>query len=235
MNRIIIITVFLFMLSFSVQAQNNSTGITGYGFKIGGGFADISTNINEFKDIGNSARPIAGLFLIYNFSPQLAIQPELHYSGKGAVETDLLWGESGFDLSYIEVPVLLKYYIPSSGSIKPSLYMGPAMGILLSAQLKHFFDDDYDIKDGMKSTDFCFVFGFDMEIFKLSGAMVALDLRYTHGIVNVVDPTEWNKGRIQVGEDEIGPFSWADYNRPLLEDNAELKTRVLALAVRFRF
>ena len=62
-----------------------------------------------------------------------------------------------------------------------------------------------------------------------------LDVRYTLGLANVIDPVKWNDGREIVDEGDWGPIHWTDYDRPLIDEDAEAKNRVFAFLIGVRF
>jgi len=77
--------------------------------------------------------PTGGGFLLLDLPGNLDFQGEILYSSKGAVMEG-----SGYKLTetygYLEVPILLKYGLPTPGLVKPSLFVGPSFGALMSAR-----------------------------------------------------------------------------------------------------
>jgi hypothetical protein len=70
-----------------------------------------------------------------------AIQPEVYYSMQGAKyeeEEDDVQVKVIFKYDYIQVPVLAKVNIPIESSIKPNVFLGPALGINVRARCKKF-------------------------------------------------------------------------------------------------
>lgn len=103
----------------------------------------------------------------------MKIQPEILYSQKGAKYTIL--GATLYEKhDYVEIPVLLKF---SFGKIiVPSIYAGPAAGLLMSAKLTN--GGSVDIKDEIKSTDLGLVFGAEVK----TPAKLSVEARYTMGL-----------------------------------------------------
>lgn len=226
----VLMAVLLF--GFTAQAQEEGIGITGKGIKLGAAWGSLNTNDSVFES-GSTAGFAACAFLTYSITPKLALQPEVMYVRKGAGENYMFGGE-GYKLGYLEIPVLLKYNLSAGKRLIPSLFAGPAVSTLLSAQIydDNFFSDDevYDVKDGMKSVDFGLVLGGEVA-FKSSKAFnFFLDVRYTLGLVNIVDPVKWNDGRTIV--DEGG---WDEYDRPLIDEDADVKNRVFTLLIGIKF
>jgi hypothetical protein len=124
-----------------------------------------------------------------------AVQPEVMFSPKGGSRTidDI---KVSFDLSYIDVPLLLMARIPAGDSpILPVLYVGPVVsfetkcrvkgqgeGIDVSADCASIDDDPIETK----STDFGAAFGGGLE-FYLGTLTMYLEARYNLGLVNIDD------------------------------------------------
>ena len=87
-----------------------------------------------------------GVFGEYMFNDQFAIAPELNYAGAG----DRWEGKNGdgpwtrtYSLTYLQVPVMLKYYINENISINA----GPQLSFLMSAK------EDYEQGDFSRTID----------------------------------------------------------------------------------
>ncbi len=209
----------LLVLCLSVQAEGKIPGISGKGIKLGLGFSTLSTSIDEFEGYDSYAGPVIGVFLTYNLTPEVALQPELIYVEKGAGGGIL--GGRRWRHNYLEVPVVLKYCLSVNGKLKPSVYLGPAMSILMSADFRgSVISDVIDTKNAMK--------GFDVGI-AIGGAVdyrhLVFDIRYTVGMVNAYDPAEWN--RLLEAEDP------ADIYHMITDDY--MKNRCLAFTLGYRF
>lgn len=66
-----------------------------------------------------------------------SFRPELHYSNKGsAVKTELgQVGQAAFRLSYLQMPLLGQLRTASGGQLRPHLYGGVSVGLLLRCRL----------------------------------------------------------------------------------------------------
>lgn len=226
----------LLLLSLNVQAEERTPGIAGKGIKLGGAWASLNTNDSVIES-GTSGGFTAGLYFTYSLSPKLAVQPELLYVAKGSANANFLYS-TGFDCGYLEVPVLLKYNLSDKGRLKPSLFMGPAVSTLLSAELfSHgfFTNHEYDVKDGMKTLDLSIIVGGELELRSARAVKFLVDVRYSLGLMNAIDPTKWNAGRRVVDEGDFGPIHWVDYDRPLLAEDTNAKNRVLSFMIGIRF
>lgn len=167
------------------------------GFKIGVNNADFhGENIKEAEqDMGEDVESkwglCAGGFVRFNISKTFAIQPEVLYTMKGAKFNPIFHGGGTerweFKLSYLEVPVLVKFMIPTPGGVKPNLYAGPALAIKLSYKVKAEGGGvtvEEDVED-MKDTDFGIIVGAGVDIGKLM-----IDVRYVLGLTTIVDDAE---------------------------------------------
>jgi hypothetical protein len=118
----------------------------------------------------------------------LTIQPELLYTMKGSQEEGTMMGVdySGTStLNYLEIPVLVKYNVLPTPMMKASVYAGPSLAFLLSANHEQEVNGettDTDIADDLTSTDFGLNVGASVELSKLM-----IDVRYNMGLASVDD------------------------------------------------
>lgn len=155
------------------------------------GYAVTSLNSDELEQFGSKSTIDVGAFLqvpLGQNSP-VAFQPEVMYVIKGGK-----YEESGASLrytfSYLEVPLLAKFKIPTQGNITPNLFAGPVVSLLTSAKAKFEFDgesEEEDIKDYFKSTDFCLAFGGGVDIVMGTSGTLTFDVRYELGLTNTYD------------------------------------------------
>jgi opacity protein-like surface antigen len=130
---------------------------------------NVATLTGDVEDASSLVGFQVGGFAEIKVSEKFAVQPELMYSTQGA-------SSDGIDsnLSYLNIPVMAKYYVAKSFSLEA----GPQIGFLLSAK-----EDGVDFKDFLSSTDFGFNFGAGYDFTeKLSAG-----LRYNLGLSNVID------------------------------------------------
>jgi hypothetical protein len=186
MKRVLLVVGIILSLCVAASAQGPSAGIIGKGLKLGFDVSNISTDykdLNEFLD--SRIGVTGGAFLTYGINRQFAVQPEILYVTKG-VEKNLILVSAHWSMDYLEVPVLLKFNIVPDGRVQPNLFAGPALDILLSSELG-VAGYNFDVKDGMKSTDFGLVFGGGFDCRRIT-----FDLRYTLGLANTIDAKKVN-------------------------------------------
>jgi len=144
-----------------------------FGGKVG---FDLTNFWGENAVHGMKAGYQLGLLMEYKFTPSFAISPEVVFASQGAKEN-----ESGikttWTTNYINVPVMLKYYVTPSFSID----FGPQVGFNVYSKYKvKGVDKAIDIKDLTKTADFGLGLGGTYNL--TENAFV--QARYTMGMTN---------------------------------------------------
>lgn len=114
-----------------------------------------------------------GAFALYSINDNVSLQPELLFIQKNGEE---YWGES-ISLSYIELPILARIYLPLETTYSPHFLAGPSVGFLTGASL-----DGDDVSDWFKSTNFGISVGAGAGYNNFN-----FDLRYDFGLANIDD------------------------------------------------
>ncbi|MGF1556389.1 outer membrane beta-barrel protein, partial [Paucihalobacter sp.] len=109
------LSIILFSLLFSVTTY--SQGVD-FGIKFGANFA----NISDASGLDNKTGFHAGAFAALKFNDKVALQGELLYSQQGAK-----FSPGDFNLDYVNVPVIVKYYLVQGLNIQ----LGPQFGFLV--------------------------------------------------------------------------------------------------------
>lgn len=172
------------------------------GLKIGANFANFyGEDLKELEEeLGENFESRLGIciggFITFNISEMFAIQPEVLYSMKGSKAEGTLFGETfklQFNLSYLEIPVLVKLRIPTQGNVKPSLFVGPSLAIKLSGKGKMEYageSEEEDIEE-LKDTDFGLIIGAGVDFGKLT-----VDLRYNLGLTKIPEEDDDVKNKV---------------------------------------
>lgn len=183
MKQAIAVFALVVLLAGTSQAQVGFGLTGGVNFSTVGG-ADAGSNLKSLTGFAG------GVYLDLGVPFLISVQPEVLYSMKGfsADEVVIVSGtpynvKTTAHFNYIEVPVLIKYTLPVP-VIKPALFAGPSLGILLNAKVKAelagFPTSETDIKSSTSSTDFGLVFGASAHI-----AIITVSARYTMGLTTL--------------------------------------------------
>lgn len=183
--RIFVVTAFFLAVSAGAFAQAEVS----LGLKGGVNFAklDVSGGASDaFKSRTGYHLGAFGLVKISKF----AIQPEIVFSQQGSEVKDPDLGSVESNFSYVNIPVLLKFYLVAGLNVQA----GPQFGFLTSAKY-----DGENIKDQLKGSDISAALGLGWDLpFGLT-----VDGRYNLGLSNVSDASE-NEIKNQVWQLSVG-------------------------------
>jgi hypothetical protein len=155
------------------------------------------------SDVEHGMKPSyqVGLLMEYKMSPKFAIAPEVVFASQGGKYKALdlnffnldIEKTVTFNTNYINIPVMLKYYVTPSFSVD----LGPQLGVNVYSKYSiEGVDDAIDVKDNTKTVDFGVGLGGTYNL--TNNAFV--QARYTMGMTKVFDG-DHNKeknGNIQV-------------------------------------
>lgn len=162
---------------------------------------NVSTISGDVEETSSLIGFQVGGFAEFKLSEKFAFQPELMYSAQGGKESyteayDFMTvsSEATYKLSYINLPLMLKYY----ATPKLSVEFGPQVGFLLSAKQDYeatfsLFGEtesesgSEDIKDDMESIAFGLNFGAGFDITE----NITAGLRYNLGLSNIADDEDY--------------------------------------------
>jgi opacity protein-like surface antigen len=192
-----ILLAVLIILGSSLSAM--AIEISGLGIKAGANFARLSgPDVDpEWK---TRMAVVGGVFLTLKFNDILAIQPEILYSQKGP-KWDAPLGGLAFvgtvNLNYLEIPVLVKFYIPTGANsrVHPHIFAGPYFAFKMGAKLTGTWGVESVDRtlDTIKSTDLGYVFGAGID-FAVGSGKITLDVRYGMSFSAIAtDSTEKNQ------------------------------------------
>jgi opacity protein-like surface antigen len=183
MKKVILSAIAIFTIGFA-NAQKAEFGIKG-GFN-SSNFSGDTGRVDFKSRVGFNV----GAFVAINLSEKFTLQPEILYSTQGAkavnvsaLYDDVIYtGDVKFNLSYINIPVMIKYYVAD----KFNFEAGPQIGFLTSAKTSTKLDGssqtvDEDIKDSFESVDFGLNFGAGYDFTE----NVSAGIRYNLGLANI--------------------------------------------------
>lgn len=192
MNYKLFLTSFLLLLMQHSKAQEVRFGVRG-GLSL--------SNIPEINASTNARTSFhLGGVMEALYDDKIAIQPEIIFSQQG-----FDYAQDGvervFKLSYVHVPVMIKYYVSKNVYVES----GPQIGFLYSAELNTTVDGeqmDIDIKEGMRSNDLSLNVGLGFQVKK----HLNLTARYCYGLTNVVDRLPHKKFKNRIFQVSVGYF-----------------------------
>ncbi len=184
-KTILPIFLILFAAATLVQAQSELS----FGPTIGINFATIGGKDADqlVNNLSSKTGLYIGGFMNYQFSSMFALQPEIAYTMKGATAASQGVNYT-FSLNYIEVPVLLKFYIPIQGAnnITPTLFAGPAFAFNVASNVEasaNGQNQTADLSSQTKGFDFGLAFGGGVG-FKVGTGSLDFSVRYTLGMTS---------------------------------------------------
>ena len=142
-----------------------------FGAKAGLNLADV-TNVTDSKTkVGFNVGALVDIAI----NEKLHFQPEVLYSTQGTkISTSGV--DFNFNLDYINIPVMAKYYVADKFNIQA----GPQLGFLIAATASNN-GNSINVKENFKSFDFGLNFGLGYDI----GTNILLDVRYNLGLAGL--------------------------------------------------
>ena len=177
----------------SIHAQNAASTPRRLG--IAAGINSSTLGGGDVEDASRRTGFIGGIFLVAPLAPGFAIQPELLYSMKGAKFEDASEGITGtLKMDYVEVPLLLRFDLSSSGGVRPFIYAGPAISFKASCkaevegqgQSASVDCNEFEGNAAIKTVDYGAVVGGGLA-FDMAGRMFTLGARYNQGMAKISD------------------------------------------------
>ena len=192
MKKIVIAFVCMVMAAGVAMAQPEKSFT--FGPKIG---VDYTHFWGKNCEHGGQLNYQGGVFFEYVVANRFAIAPEVVFAAQGGKYKNEMFGiKHTFTehVNYINVPVMLKYYVTPSLSID----FGPQVGFNIYSKFTDELDDGThkgktvtDQKDATKSVDFGVALGLTYDIAK----DVFVQGRYTMGMTSVFKTGEYNEAK----------------------------------------
>ena len=193
MKKIAIALMCMIMVTGAALAQKTFT----IGPKVG---VDYTNYWGKGAEHGGQLNYQAGLFMEYRFNDRFSVAPEVVFAAQGGkYEIKRLddYYKDTDHINYINVPVMLKFYVTPELSID----LGPQVGFNVysknTAVLKEGGEKDKiktDLKDYTKSVDFGVGLGLTYNITD----EVFVQGRYTMGLTKVFDTKDYDKVVLEI-------------------------------------
>ncbi len=159
---------FILVISIALVASNleHSKAQVKFGPMAGVNFSDMTGDTNSDGLLFGFH---LGFLVNFGVTDYFMVEPQILYSTKGAAQ-------DGYDLnlSYIEIPIWLRYQLSSGLNFN----VGPYAGILVSAK-----EDDKDSKDAYKGLDYGLAGGLGYQFSSGLGLMAS----YSAGMADIGD------------------------------------------------
>lgn len=132
------------LLSYSPTLSQEPIKIS-KGFKAGVNLAKVVGDDAEYSDVefsGETKYRVGfgfGGFVEFHVTPSFSVQPEFLYVQGGTKYDGTLIGtdwKATMKVDYLQIPVLLKYNIPTKGMTTPSIFFGPTVSFPVSKKLE---------------------------------------------------------------------------------------------------
>jgi hypothetical protein len=177
---------------------------TTFGFKAGVSVSDLSIDTDEVApDLESKIGILLGASVDVPLASGLWFQPGLSYVPKGAEITGEINGEEftfTLGLDYVELPLLLKYAFPTTGSLGVHVFAGPALAFEVGCELgigSEGVDVSIDCDQGedegfevtTKSFDLGALVGGGVSV-PMGGASLLFEASYNFGLTNIADTDE---------------------------------------------
>ena len=195
MKKIILSAAMLLAIGFTAKAQDIK-----YGIKAGLNLATLTGDVPS--DISSRTSFHAGAVVEFKVGKNFSVQPELLYSEQGAEYNTIEEGmlvNAKFKFSYINLPVLAKYYVIEGLSIEAGPQIGFRTGAKVEVEVPGAGSAEVDFKDATESIDFAIVGGLAYDL----PVGVFFQARYNAGLTKVnndnIDKTKNGVFQFSVG------------------------------------
>ncbi|GAB2811964.1 porin family protein [Ferruginibacter profundus] len=169
MKKYVTVALAAILITATVQAQHVNIGIKA-------GLNLYNLHNDNGVEYDSKAGLNAGLIGHIHLAKQLALQPEIVYSGQGAKYTTANV-ETKLKMGYINVPVMVQYMFDNGFRLQA----GPQVGFLVSAK-SETNNVNTDFKDNLNKVDFALGMGVGY-VFVPTG--FGVDARYNLGLSDI--------------------------------------------------
>jgi hypothetical protein len=184
----LVVVFFIIPGGLLAQAQERAGSAFSFGIKGGLSLPTLSSTVDERYP----NKPVFGVFVAYNHSPNFATQLEILYLtqslGWNCIFTDdqgnIIYEGPAEDLRmYIHIPFLAKFRIMNKSPVTPIVFAGPAMSVLLKTSTKpEIAAPDWTLEYRAVNLSFFCGGGLEAAVGRL---VLSLDVRYDLGFADI--------------------------------------------------
>lgn len=170
----------LLVFSFGSMAQSNSLGINaGFG-------KSAIKNFDKYYGLSNTQfmpHGNVGLSYVHSTHTNFGFGADLKYSWEGARgENKTQNREQSLSMQYVRIPVKIMYFFGKYGErLRPKIYAGPSMGILVAAELEteqNNMESEVDVKEQFNNFDIGITGGVGINYRLVKNTWFVADLNY---------------------------------------------------------
>ncbi|MEX0927754.1 MAG: porin family protein [Balneolales bacterium] len=184
--------ILLFMLVISSFTYADDP--VGFGLKYGFSSSTFYTSSDNVTNISARNGLFLGGFLNFPIAEVIDIQPEFHYTRKGATVTVSHQAseeaapqsvQAEWRSSYIDIPLLFNVTFPFGKAIKPHMVFGPSLNFITSWEVLPV--DPYIAGNAttIQNFDLATIFGFGASYDWVHPGQIFCDVRYMLGTTNI--------------------------------------------------
>lgn len=175
----------LLALLLTVSSLVFAQGISAIGFKGGLNIANY-TGDDVSNELDSKLGFTVGAFVTYKVNANVSIQPEFLVTTKGTkfeeeYNETYTYTET---LTYLEIPLLLKFDLETTGTIRPNIFIGPALALNIGATAK----EEYDGEEESVDLEFINPINFDIVVgVGIDTKAITFDVRYDLSLSKISD------------------------------------------------
>ena len=178
-----ILSLAVLIFTSTAKAQDDKQNNIRFGVKAGVNVSNMYTKDVDDKNTMYGFN--GGLFLKIPLSENIAFQPELLYSMKGAelkYNNTFVSGTARFSLNYIDVPLLVVFNLSKNVNIHGGVYVASLMNVKIKNEgTVSLFNFENELnKDNFETLDYGLTIGAGVDLDKIS-----LGIRYEYGMKTV--------------------------------------------------
>lgn len=173
-----------------LETSRPSLSPSAFSFGLRAGLAETDFYGDAVGSAERGAGFTVGTFLTYRLNPAWALQPEVLFTRRrGKVDHTGIFDRSrdaNYTFGFVEVPLLVKAYLPEQQVPKPYLTFGPyaAVRITEKAEDMNHVLQNVDIDDELRTWDYGLTAGLGIGSYGARGTL-SFDVRYNWGLANL--------------------------------------------------